>query len=399
MFTPNHKPFMNHVIDEEVENFTKNIDPSKLVENGKENFYRGNVLFKTLPLRTSLQRLLKRSRVITKRDSLLDKQYPKSQHYDKLFRDVTHKIITIGTEMELNEAINAIYKVKLALGNRFYGAALISKDKMIINPLHPTVATSILSNPEVIGSKKLRVVVFCYSDREAMDAYYNTANADHNIIEENIKDLINSQVNAVPSEIKIESYNNNGNSLSLNYRMRKFNDEVAGEEYYIVIHQILTSGTFCPYYGASIVKLSERGTSGVNVSPMISCNISNDRFYSNGRSFDSGVVEEKNINVQFTSVCTGSLSNRTLTGLRSLTHSNASSPYNTEIITDGSLAYADACVEKSFAIYKLVGIIPPEEIKEDTEDITNDEVAKEPEVFIEEPKAKRKYTRRVLKRK
>ena len=165
MFTPNHKTFMNHVIDEEVVTFTKNIDPSKLVENGKENFYKGNVLFKTLPLRTSLQRLLKRSRVITKRDKLVDKQFPKANHYDALFRDVTKKIITIGTEMELNEAINAIYKVKSALGNRFYGAALISKDKMIINPLHPTVATSILSNPEVIGSKKLRVVVFCYSDR------------------------------------------------------------------------------------------------------------------------------------------------------------------------------------------------------------------------------------------
>ena len=134
---------------------------------------------------------------------------------------------------------------------------------------------------------------------------------------------------------------------------------------------------------------------------MISCNVAHDYQYRSGIGFDSGIVDEKNINVQFNSVCTGNLSNRTLTGLRSLTHSNASSPYNTVIITDGALAYADACVEKSFAIYKLVGIIPTEEVKEDTEAIANEEVntepevAKEPEVSIEEPKAKRKYTRRI----
>jgi hypothetical protein len=70
------------------------------------------------------------------------------------------------------------------------------------------------------------------------------------------------------------------------------------------------------------------------------------------------------VNKNFSSVCTGSVSNSTLEGLRTLNHANLSSPYSTTIIANGGLVYAQLAVIKSLQIYKSAKIISGE-INED----------------------------------
>ncbi len=98
---------------------------------------------------------------------------------------------------------------------------------------------------------------------------------------------------------------------------------------------------------------------------MLSCNIGHEDFYINSNSecnvHIEGTTNYENISLEWQSVCTGNLSNRTFKGLRTLIHSNTLSPYNTNILRPGAISYADKCVEKSIQILKLANLI-----KEDT---------------------------------
>jgi hypothetical protein len=85
--------------------------------------------------------------------------------------------------------------------------------------------------------------------------------------------------------------------------------------------------------------MSNAGTSGFHLSPFKSCNIS-----SHNSIFNA-------------SVCTGSTSNRTIKGLRTLHHANLGSPYERSCMTTVSKPYADACINYSFNIFKHGNII------------------------------------------
>ncbi len=363
MFTPQTQTFMQAVVTVEIDEFAKSFDPNKLIEYGDDAFFKGNVLFKTLPFRSSFQNLLTHSKVITDRSKLVNDSYPESTHYRSLMDDVTKEIITISKNTKFKDAMIQIQKVKDALKEKFYGALLISK-KIILNPLHPLTAMSIIDSKEYSEETRYRVVVFVYQNRPAMDKKYSTENADPKIIQENLTDMINCFSNTIDSEIKVVGYEiESSGNLQMKYKIKKYADEDDENEYMMVAHQILTKGIVLPYYGTSIVKLAD-STSGVNVSPMISCNISHDRSFGSGTTFDSPQIKDtKDIQISYKSVCCGSLNNKTLKGLRSLTHSNASSPYNTEIISDGSLAYVEACNDKSIEIYTLAGILSEPEVE------------------------------------
>jgi hypothetical protein len=119
-------------------------------------------------------------------------------------------------------------------------------------------------------------------------------------------------------------------------------DEDPNFLYYLVPNQLLTKGIVAPYYGTSLVrqKLATSDVTGLHLTPMLSANIS----YS---------YELRD----WTSVCTGSVPKATVAGLKTLNHSNLSSPYNRDILFPGALVYADKCIEKSIEIYKLSGLL------------------------------------------
>ena len=360
MFNLEEKTFMQNVLDAELKDFAENVDPNKLVEFGDETYRDGNVLFKVLPLKTSFQDLLLNTRIITDREKLEKDQYPKHGHYEELFRQTTDQIITVSTNISYIDALVTIRTIKDALKERFYGALLVN-GKEIINPLHPLVAIAMKDNFEKVSSRSFRLIVFAYQNREEMDRHYNTEKANIELIHKNIGNLISSYTNSEGVEIKVETHRKVGNSnIEISYRVKKETDEEDDNDYMMVAHQIITEGIVCPYYGTSLIKMGE-DTSGLSLSPMTSCNIQHCENLEHGTEFNSkyAIENNKTIKPYFRSVCCGNLNNKTLKGLRSLTHSNASSPYNRYTIQDGALAYADECIASSFAIYENLGIIKP----------------------------------------
>ena len=112
---------------------------------------------------------------------------------------------------------------------------------------------------------------------------------------------------------------------------------------------MLTSGIVLPYYGSSFIKLNG-STSGYHISPMRSCNI-------NGGGLNRSTEANP---ISWSSVCTGSVPNSTLKGLRTLNHANLLSPYNTHILAPGALVYAQISIIKSLQIYRSAGFIEGE---------------------------------------
>ena len=350
MFNPNTVSLHDKLLQSELVEF-KNTFFDIESQNVGEEFVKGHTLFRALPNRTSFQNIIKRSRVVIKRSL---NRIPAGHSY---------------TEMSLANAMTSINKIKIALGSKFYGALLI-KGKVKINPLHPLVAMSLVSSEEAASlPKQWKVAVFVYKDRDKLDTLYKSSSADPKIIEENLRDLINIYANRVDTVTKVITSKpiGDGDKLELSYVVENHVDSDHNGEAMAVAHQLLTNGIIIPYYGTSLLKMTPNSTSGLNVSPMISSNISHDFSLADGTGFDLGGVPA--INVRYSSVCTGSQSNKTLKGLRTLTHSNTLSPYNRSIITDGSLPFVEACNNKSIEIFKLANVIKaePENDKDETE--------------------------------
>lgn len=134
----------------------------------------------------------------------------------------------------------------------------------------------------------------------------------------------------------------------------------------MIAHQMLTNGVVAPYYGTSAIKMfSDRDSVGMNVSPMLSCNINQSLNFHNGMAFDSIRQQESGnlITQMWYSVCCGGASNRSLDGLRRLVHSNILSPHVTDVISDGSLGYVDLCNKKSLEIFETAGFIEKKEVE------------------------------------
>lgn len=390
MFKTTNMSFLTAVTNNSFDEFAEKFDPAHLSKNSDDDFYEGNFLVKTLPLRTSYQNLITNSRVISERKFLVDNETrPESREYYELQGNVTREIFTLNEVGDFKECINSINKIRETLNDNFFGALLIDQGKKdeIINPLHPLVSI-ILSeeNDYTVSSKIYSIVIFTYQDRERMDRYYKTDFADKELIEENLGDLISCYFNKQKQDTKVTSTDNNreNETVQFRYKVKKSEEEIIDEEHYMVAHQIFTEGIVSPYYGTSFLKVKDGDNTGIGVSPMLSCNIAFDRSFGNGTGFNSEYQRKKEMNIvpSYNSVCTGSHTNTTLTGMRTLTHSNASSPHTRYVILDGALAYADACIDKALEMYKLTGIIESDE---------EPEVETEPEPKVEKTQEELDY--------
>ena len=348
MFFPGHKSLIDRIHDKEMDEFQKTYVQNNTTQIIDNPFIDGNVLYKIPVRRSSIQELLKHNRFPVE-----DGHTPTYHNDQPLFDAVTKRILDVKLGKSFKECMAFIAKLRAKAGNNLYGVILRSatNKNVIINPLHPLSAIAMLDNPEYKDNMVFNVLAYFYPSREYFDRSFNTDKADRNKIKANIDALLISYTNKLNTEIKIErivpdKYRNG--HYDIEYRTKKHPDEESTNDYYISTHQLITKGILAPYYGASLIKMGDNETSGAPLTPCSSANISGNGY----RDFTKLV---------FTSVCTGSMNNRTLEGLRSLTHSNLSSPYNLANFLDGSLAYIDACINKAFELYIKTGIVKDQE--------------------------------------
>ena len=353
MFSRNHESILERILSNTIRQFHKDNSESIMLPNADDDFVEGNVLFRTPINRTSIQELLSTNRYTIKDKYLVDEriEHVSAKGDDGLFTNVTEQIININSKANFIECMKQITEYKKALGVNFYGALLrdTSTRSIILNPYHILTALSILDNPKYMEAN-YNIIIYCYSNRKAMDIFYKTEQVDYAKCELNINALMNGYMSKIKSESKSTLSERNDISserINLSYQLKKHPDEDSGSLHYIVANQLMTNGIISPSYGATLIKLNG-DTGGLHLTPQKSCNISNDESY------------KISDNMSYRSVCTGSLSNRTLTGLRSLSHCNYGSPFSGKFMMAGLLGYIDTMIHRSEQLYIQAEIIEGE---------------------------------------
>ncbi len=363
MFSREHESILNRILSNTRTQFHKDNNQSVMMPSTDDDFINGNVLFRTPINRTSIQDLITTNRYPVQDRYIIDEQIEHfsaryTDNSNGLFDNVTKQIININAKANFTECMKQITEYKKALGNNFYGALLrnTSAKATILNPYHILTALSILDN-ESYMTANYNIIIYCYNDRELMDDEYNTSYADKSKCELNINALMNGYVSKIKSESKSTLSTRNDTSqeyIQLSYKLKKHPDEDTDALHYMVANQLMTNGIISPNYGTSLIKLNGT-TGGIHLAPQKSCNISSDE------------AQTVSAPAEYRSVCTGSLNNRTLTGLRSLSHANYGSPYGGKFIMSGALAYIDIMIHKSEQLYIQAEIIEGEIVELNTE--------------------------------
>jgi len=343
MFTPNSKSFLDHVMDAEVQNFKTNYVSTHTSYTEDDPFVDANVLYKIPINKSSMKSLTEDTRYpVTEGASFSD--------YKPLMDNTTDQILNIAAKASFTECLSIIADYRAKTGLSFYGALLrdTTDKNIIINPFHILAALAVMNDDTYLKESRFNIIIFFYKDRAAMDDTYSTYMSDLPKVNSNIDSLLQSFVNKVTTTTKVDSVTATGSAstFKVSYRNSKAPDEHPEYEHYIVAHQIMTQGIICPYYGSSLIQINGQ-SKGAHLSPFRSCNISPD-----------GPTASTTTRLSYESVCTGSLNNTTLHGLRSLTHSNLSSPYDQNNILDGALAYADTMINKCFQLYIKANLLP-----------------------------------------
>lgn len=291
-----------------------------------------------------------------------------TNNYQALFDNVTKKILTIEGEYTFKAALERVLPFIEKAGSNFYGV-LFRNGNTIINPFNiAAVLSHITSYGE--SSPKFKIMLYFYPNRNELDSTYNTHEANIEMINTNIDNVLKSRASKVEITANIleaEADDKGRIRVLTGSKVKTVSRQShnANKENYIVAHQGITRGVIAPYYGYSALAKEKTGpASGFHLSPFLCANIS----YS----------EPKNMKdtINYTSVCTGSQPRSTLKGLTALTQCNMLSPYNRSIILNGALKFADICIQKSLEIYykaKLISYIPTytEVIEELPEELIN----------------------------
>jgi hypothetical protein len=329
-----NKTFLQYIIDEEKQDF---INENQITYNSIDkslDLDTGAFLFETNSTSQAFKDLMSSA---AKEEVASYERVNTGCYMDQLGT----RLIKAEVNQPIRSLLRDVYDIKQKLGDSFAGVLFLVSKKCIINPLHPLVALELLNEPELNVQKLL---VFTYDDLDKINSYYGQVKTDFTA---NISLLIKAyqtQIKNRSLRVVDNQFNESSETMTQNYQISKFPGEDTQKEHFIVAHQLLTRGTFVPYYGTSVISMNGN-TSGTHISPFKSANISN-------HGGTGGA-----------SVCTGSTSNKTLKGLRTLHHSNLSSPYESSCMTNASKPYADACIEYSFNIFKQAKLI-----KEETQD-------------------------------
>lgn len=291
-----------------------------------------------------------------------------TNNYQALFDNVTKKILTIEGEYTFKAALEKVLPFIEKAGPNFYGV-LFRNGNTIINPFNiAAVLSHITSYGE--SSPKFKIMLYFYPNRNELDSTYNTHEANIEMINTNIDNVLKSRASKVEITTNIleaEADDKGRIRVLAGSKVKTVSRQShnANKENYIVAHQGITRGVIAPYYGYSALAKEKTGpASGFHLSPFLCANIS----YSAPKNMKD--------TINYTSVCTGSQPRNTLKGLTALTQCNMLSPYNRSIILNGALKFADICIQKSLEIYykaKLIPYIPTytEVIEELPEELIN----------------------------
>lgn len=358
IFNLSRKTGLEIALEAEVAHFKSLLEKDYLQKAMQPDPTMNDICERIIPSTGSFQNLLKAYRLVSKNSA------PKGKiEYFELFNVITSSIVTIDSAGNFQECISKIKSIKDSLGELFYGALLLD-DGIMINPLHPLVAMRTLSpNDVMLSHKNYRLAIFTYKDNETLQElkeHYQEDEADISKIENNINYQIQVYAKKVIPKASIvrssSSPTHNSVKVRVDYQVEKFPGELPDEEFYLSAHQVLTQGVTMPYYGTSVIVLSDKNdTKGVNLCPMGSCNISYVQESENTYLGPHNSIEA--VSPRFNSVCTGSESNQTIKGIRTLSHSNGSSAYTPNILSIGALTYAAMCVDKSLEIYRQSSIL------------------------------------------
>jgi len=345
-----HRTVLQVARSTNLEEFVQNYDLANLLDAPNNFLENGAPLVKCLPASKASNRLMEHGRLTTTAEAAIQKGLH-IKTTKELSTRLTSTIINITKAGNYKACINTLHKIQNSIGNKFYGALFIHK-KTILNPLHPITAMLMADEKKykALHDLEYRIAIYAYKDEEEyqeLHTLYNSSTADADHIEKNLNALIQVTAHQVKTTIKladVDHSTSNSEVANLSYQISKEQGEAPDYEFYLSAHQMLTAGVVLPWYGSSFIKLNG-STSGFHISPMWSCNISG------GRDIDGGA------DIPWASVCTGSIPNSTLKGLRTLNHANLLSPFNKHILAPGGLVYAQMAVNKSFQIYRSAGFI------------------------------------------
>lgn len=351
MFSNQTPTFMQNVINTELEKFHKINNISSLSENSTNDFIEGNVLFKIPINKSFINDLIDNNRNTIDFTKCLESDI-RHETAEYLFNHVTDQIININANANFKDCMQTIMTYKNLLNENFYGAILrdVKNKDIILNPFHILTALSIMNDNNYMD-RNYNIIIYAYEDRNKINIYTQTKIASTEKINNNIDALMKLYVNKIPTIIKITQSSNaklTDEIIEIETQVKKLKDEDPDARHYIVAHQLLTKGVLAPYYGTSLIKIqNDNEVRGFKLTPFGSCNI----------------AKGNRIEPSYNSVCTGSLANQTLNGLRSLSHVNLNSPYDYTYLQNGALAYADIMIERTIEIYTLAKIIKPSIIK------------------------------------
>lgn len=344
----NQTTLLERIKQVELQTFGKSFyDTLKVPNNTFDTYHNGDVVVQVDLEQPAVNNLMYNQGIITEDDTT------KVFSSEVLFGSVTGKLLTLDGLFSYADALMQIEKFIGRAKNNFYGAVLKSSNSLV-NPFHPLVASTILSTKNSTGNL-YKVIMYFYHDRKSLDTKFSTKTASLPRVNANIDNLLRISTSKVKANLLnvLDLQVKEDSVIVKSYIPANINApiDLTTTTYTVVAHQFLTEGIMSPYYGSSLIKtpLSEY-SKGIHIGPMRSVNIScND--------INNSKVTRAEV-ANYNSVCTGSHNSGVLENLRVLSHANLSSPYNRITIFEGALAYVDACIDKSRALYKAAGLLP-----------------------------------------
>lgn len=313
-----YQTYLQKAMEEEIEDKIKNIKEkqyaSKTIE---ETITNGTIVYKVPINKTSVVAAVKNSCTSLPRLST-----------ELMHRNITQKIIQIPEAMSFSSALSLIEKFRLTSPNTFYGALLQDKENsdIFINPFHIVTAATLLDKNSDYLKKSWKILI--YFNSKEFESSFHLPPPEHvkQAFEANIQAILQIHSNRLATFKRLLSVAPRLNqrnisdtlkyktNLALQYQIKLSPDEDREYSSYIVPTQFVTKGIIAPFYATNLIQISNRSnrtTKGASISPFKTCNIGGG---------DHSTLE-------YTSVCTGSKSNKTIEGLQTLTHANLGSPY------------------------------------------------------------------------
>lgn len=277
-------------------------------------------------------------------------------------------IVTLDGTYTMEHSIEIIRDVYEASKDSFYGCLLKSNSTgQYINPLHPLIAQAQVCSDKVMAGT-FKIIIYSidkekfnvYEEERAIKRVDYTSDVNNHIpagqlfskkYDTLFYDSIISNIGTIVEE---EDFHTRASSIIptndpfvVKYQTKDYDrdgnettEAVGDDNFYLIPIQLINNGMAFPYYGTVEIRQPINSTyaRGMQLSPMQSCNVGMQHIDSNGVSM-------------FGSVCTGSLSNNSNNGRKSLNHANLSSPFFRDVLTVGALRYAQIANQVSLSLY------------------------------------------------